>query len=517
MGGKGGGTVGTVSFPLYIENTHREWMGMPKLADDATGTPQTADQSIVDVMNSLFTTGANAIATIVAIAKADIANDEGFTLLDSDGISYVYKFDTGAGVTGEDYTVDISGDTTANDVQNTIVIAINASLKFTAETASTASLRIFQLRGGANGNQPCSDTVTDSDFEVTNFLFGTGQQSPYGAASVYDPAAPLANMQNKIDAYEALVSDIDKISDWESLTDSAVSKSASTFQATDISSAVTSILNTALTDAASSIASIRNNLTDDIDSLLDSAVAKATDMMASTPITDMVKQFQKRTEATHLRIVSRFSGGMADINAVQGSAYLMGIALLENEHAQRVEEFVSNLTFQLYNQLIDTYFQQHARYVSEELGTFVGKFNHHLRSHVVMDSQKEVNRANYINAGTGEMARLLLSKVDGAKLVASLQETASKDKIIASSEEIKQGVMYDVEDWLWDLKIYQYGANILSGASTGGQVLPEAPSQLSSTISGVLGGAAAGATTGNPYLTAAGAVIGGVGGFLEGD
>ena len=265
--------------------------------------------------------------------------------------------------------------------------------------------------------------------------------------------------------------------------------------------------------------SIRADMTDKIDTLFTSAVTKVADIMESAPITAMIVQFQQRAEASHLRIVSRYSGGMADINAVQGSAYLMGLALLESEHAQRVEEFVANLSYQIYTQMIPLYFQEHSRYVNEELSTFVGKFNQHLKSHVVMDATKESNRAHYINVAANEMSRLLLSKVDGAKLVASMQETVGKDRIIASSEEIKQGVLYDVEDWLWDLKVYQYGANILSGASTGGQVLPEAPSQLSSTISGVASGAAAGLALGkgNPWAIGAGAVLGGIGGFFEGE
>lgn len=513
MGGKGG-TVGTVAFPLYIENTHRAWMGMARLDQDAPGTPQDMDTTIVDIMNNVMSAGERASMLMVIVAKADITEDEGFTLTNMRGISFTFKYKIGGSVTGEDYTIDINVDTTAEDVRDRTLTAINDSGQFIASTWATARIFVQQQLDGIDGNVVNTETVTNAVFKCPDFLFGTGISSPYANAAIYDPAVPLDKMQTKVDAYNALVTAITHKDDWGSITEKARNEAASTFTTTDISNIVTSILNSALSDAANTLVSIRADMTDKIDTLFTAAVTKVADIMDSAPITAMVAQFQQRAEASHLRIVSRYAGGMADINAVQGSAYLMGLALLESEHAQRVEEFVANLSYQIYTQMIPLYFQEHSRYVSEELSTFVGKFNQHLKSHVVLDAQKAVNRAHYINVGANEMSRLLLSKVDGAKLVASMQETVSKNRIIATSEEIKQGVMYDVEDWLWDLKVYQYGANVLSGASTGGQVLPEAPSQLSSTMSGVFGGAAVGSVI--PGVgTVAGAIIGGIGGYLE--
>ncbi len=48
--GGGGGSAGEVGFAVYVENVHREWLGS---TDD---TAQAIDNSIVDIMNSLFTT-----------------------------------------------------------------------------------------------------------------------------------------------------------------------------------------------------------------------------------------------------------------------------------------------------------------------------------------------------------------------------------------------------------------------------------------------------------------------------
>ncbi len=275
----------------------------------------------------------------------------------------------------------------------------------------------------------------------------------------------------------------------------------------------------AILDASKTVDSVRGGAIADVNTIMDAAVTQTQVMIASAPIQDMIKEFQRNAETTHLRAISRFAGGMADINAVQSSAYLIGMALMEAEHVQSVDLFSAQLALNIYNTVIGQYLTTHGRYISEELGTFVDRFNAHLRSDTVLTAQKDVNRSAMINSGANDISRLLLSSVDGKRTVSSMQNEVSKTRIIAKSEETKQGVLYDVEDWLWDAKAFQYGSNVLSGISTGGQVLPEAPSQMSSTVSGVLSGAAVGAFAGGTKFgvpgAIAGAVIGGVGGYFN--
>ena len=68
---------------------------------------------------------------------------------------------------------------------------------------------------------------------------------------------------------------------------------------------------------------------------------------------------------------------------------------------------------------------------------------------------------------------------------------------------------------MWDFDIFQKAANILAAPSGAVAVGSETLQPQPSVIGGVLAGAAAGATTGNPWLIAGGAVLGGLGALLN--
>jgi hypothetical protein len=110
-------------------------------------------------------------------AAANLIEAETFTL--DDGVTALtFEFDGVAGapdgVVGGNIVVDVSGDTTADAIRDTIVTAINgaASFNISAVSDGAATVDLTHLLGGTVGNTTSSDTVADAGFIVTNMAGG---------------------------------------------------------------------------------------------------------------------------------------------------------------------------------------------------------------------------------------------------------------------------------------------------------------------------------------------------------
>jgi len=68
---------------------------------------------------------------------------------------------------------------------------------------------------------------------------------------------------------------------------------------------------------------------------------------------------------------------------------------------------------------------------------------------------------------------------------------------VMTTEHEERELHADVKDTLWDLSVYQYGANILSAIGTGGGgYIPDGPSPVGQALSGAMGGASLAGTLG---------------------
>ena len=118
---------------------------------------------------------AAATGSIRAIPAADILDTETFTLDDGTNPALDFEFDKGGGITG-DVQVNIAGDTTAEDVRDTIVAAINGvggTLAITAAPgAYSNTLTLTNDSVGAAGNVTITDTVADAGFVVSGMSGG---------------------------------------------------------------------------------------------------------------------------------------------------------------------------------------------------------------------------------------------------------------------------------------------------------------------------------------------------------
>ena len=182
------------------------------------------------------------------------------------------------------------------------------------------------------------------------------------------------------------------------------------------------------------------------------------DILDPTRIAAEVAAFAADLDARLLaEVLPRFESGMRDINAVTSSAFAIGRAIIEVGQDRQVASFSATL---------------------------------------------------HSKAGSDDAIKIIQLKLEYQKAVSQMIAEAYRVKIVAKKEEGDSNMAIDDKDALWDLQLFQYGANLLA-AIGGGTASPETqkPSTAQSMIGGAMAGAAAGASFG-PYGAAAGAVIG---------
>lgn len=215
-----------------------------------------------------------------------------------------------------------------------------------------------------------------------------------------------------------------------------------------------------------------------------SNIAEQQKLLGEGPVAEVVSNFESRQAITHARVLNRFNGAMADINAVQSSAFVIGQALIESQLQNSVDGVSADLSFR----------------------------NFHMR-------------AQFMAQVTSEFMSLTSFSIDTNRMLTSLLAEINRVTILAEKEQHDNDLRIDIDDSLWGLRTFAFAGNMLSAIS-GSTSLPEFGSPNDSTLggsnvtpvqgaaSGAVAGATIGASTGNPYGAAAGAVIGGIGGYF---
>ena len=243
--------------------------------------------------------------------------------------------------------------------------------------------------------------------------------SPYAAVTAYDPSDDIQLVQDRYDEWAA---DIDAIDP-----------------------------NTLMTD------------------WVGDAVTLATTLVPTAEIDDAVNAFEARSQAAYMRNVSRFASGMFDIGAVMTSQFGMGLAQMELDRQDQLNDMDARL------RLLGE------RERSETARGLVGQF-----------SQIYLSQIQEKRAGVG--AQLDISRI---------ASTMYQDQILTDLD-------YEVKDATWDLELFQYpmgNIGALSGAlQTYKAQTPNERLAAAITTSGSFG-LQVGTALGSP----AAGVIGGVG------
>ena len=121
-----------------------------------------------------YQTGTKSTGSIACVAKANLVDGETFTLEDALGVSKVFEFDvSGDGVTEGNISVNVSEDTTADDIAARCRTRINSVVGLTISAGVTGStVDLTQDHALVAGDTSIADTVTDAGFVPTDFSGG---------------------------------------------------------------------------------------------------------------------------------------------------------------------------------------------------------------------------------------------------------------------------------------------------------------------------------------------------------
>jgi hypothetical protein len=122
---------------------------------------------------------------------------------------------------------------------------------------------------------------------------------------------------------------------------------------------MTSVINAVSPDVTTIIYQAIVGLKTTVRDIVSEASTLALEVVDAEQVTAAVEAYRKRALKVHLRNVNRFAGGMADIGAVNSSAFIMGMALLESDHQDNVDEFQARLELELYTQVLTTGMSQY--------------------------------------------------------------------------------------------------------------------------------------------------------------
>jgi len=188
-----------------------------------------------------------------------------------------------------------------------------------------------------------------------------------------------------------------------------------------------------------------------------------------TEITNAITAFRDKQDPNRRLAIASFSGGMADMNAVHSSQYILGLALIETEFEKGVDSFSSDIRIRL----------------------------------------KE-SKQQLILHGVQQLIAMLEVKVRAQLEIANMQFHVSEQTIITKSEEINRDLEINVKESLWDVSIHQHGGNLLASINGSANPITNQPS----TVQSMLGGAARGAAAGGQFGLPGAAIGAGVGALI---
>ena len=302
------------------------------------------------------------------------------------------------------------------------------------------------------------DTPANSLVDAINAAYGS---SPWTAATAYDPATDITAYEAAISGFATILAGIVDTADWAAL----YTQAEASIDITDVTdtSDVTGITNA--------------EIVADVDAFADSLDDEIT-----------------------TKVLPRFQSGMRDINAVVSSSFVIGQSVIEGFRDREVAKHESGLRLSAAHKNADI------ELANETLHLEVKKLN------VVKESELVRNRA----LATDQMLRLMLQRISFEDSYMKTVIEGKRIKIVANKEENDVNLKIDESDAMWDLEIFQHGANMLA-AIGGGTATPKGkePSQMQSVIGGAMAGAAAGSMISPGWGTAIGAVLGAASAYMN--
>lgn len=253
----------------------------------------------------------------------------------------------------------------------------------------------------------------DAGISMVEAIEDSWGNSPYEDSGVYDPSGLLAETEDRYETFDNLIT-FDPETKFEEFWDTAKAK---------------------------------------IDA----------DIGDPTRITDAVEAFEQNQINPLQRRIARFAAGARDVNAVMSSAFLLGIAFLEQEAADNVDQFSATLQLQNYNDKIKFYDQ-----------------------------------------ATKDIMSLFNVRLQAEENSVRMRTEINRISIVAFKEQVEGDLEIAVKDANWNIELFQPAANLLA-AGHGGTANPTNSQKQRhgvSSVGGAFSGGAAGLATGAGLVSA---------------
>lgn len=448
---------------------------------------------------------------------------------------------------------------------------------------------------GSTGNEV---VLTTSVAEEMNTLFDP-MNNPFNptTATLTDPAANFTAIQTALDTWRTKLTSLDEKTEWAAQIDALKDKLDEAGILTSLAPAT--YQTDGRTEAGTEITAAWENATaqDAFDEAVDwpalfdvilgkinaagldpdsaysvveqatQATMRAMECLLDTlneyaddgAINDLVNAYVAQAELGRARALNQFAGQMADMNAVHGSAFVIGTALINAQHEADINRFRAeqilgqrNSLFNVFGTTIAQNIQAHtnialdsarqkATLVTNAMQSILAAYSgrqqlelaltqlhatiwqaasdQFLRAEIVNKSQRD----SHIQHGNSLLVQMMLNRLRFEGDSVNYQYAINAAKTAGTRDYELDQINLDKDYALWNLKIFEAGAAILGAPSGMAAVLPPGTSRVGSALSGALGGAASGAAIGTaiaPGIGSAvgagiGAVVGGVAGLLN--
>jgi hypothetical protein len=249
--------------------------------------------------------------------------------------------------------------------------------------------------------------------------------NPFSAAFSYDPSTDMLTIQDSVDAFQALVSALDPETD--------------------------------------------------LGSHISLAITSADGAITTTSIDADVDAFETASAPAFARSVNRLTSGMAEINAVNSSAFIIGMAQMENARTNELAAYRAKLASQ----------NQHDRTV------LVAQF-------------------------AADIANMQGRQLDAQRAATDMQRAVSTNNIIAMKEFLAEELDLDYKDSTYEMELFSF-ANQTLAAGLGASQHAIGPSKASSQLSAAISTGGTLAALGgqlSPALGALGFLVGSTGAWL---
>lgn len=417
-----------------------------------------------------------------------------------------------------------------------------------------------------------NDNITSSITDVMDAALGS---SPWTGLSAYDPGADIAAYEAAVSAFAAILAGITDAVDWAALYSQSI-LSIGTPDALAIGDReildkvvndIVDVENIVIADKVVDDAAVADiDDTSDVDGITEAVI-----------IADVGAFSDQLDDEIITKVLPRFRRGMQDINAVVSSSFAIGQAIIEgfrdrevakHNSAIRLEAAYKNADINLANESLhldvkrinvgkDTTIaganlSKDVTITGANLSKDVEVNGSNLtkdveigRSNLTknleigranLSKDVEIGRANLVKdvevgsinlktdvqyllmylEGSSQMLRLMIQRITWEEAYTRTVVESNRIKIVAKKEQTDTDAMIDRADGLWDLEVFQFGANLLASIG-GGTAMTSSnakPNVAMSVIGGAMSGAAAGAMIGGPYGAIIGGVLGAAVGFL---